>query len=358
MHPKQNNHTKMSNINSTRYNWVDWCKSIAIFLVIWGHLPMHSIAISIIYSFHMPLFFLISGYLYKPQKTAKEEFKKNFKTLFVPYLIYQLIFYPYWMVRESLVFHQSFTIYDSIIRPIIQSLASNAINGPTWFIYCLLSFKIYAYCIQKKQSLSVPLTCFSCILSILICFWLNNRSLYVTYAIHHFFTLIIFFFAGQALKHINLKYISDSLYKSIIWLSFFTIIFGTLIRTGYNSNYTTLLESVKFYILGFTGSGMILGIGFILNRINSKIIYNISIGTMVILGIHWMLIGVLNFSIEKYLHLSEDISYSTSTAFFISGTITIIMYPMILFCKKHLPILLGKGFSSNKYRKLINSPSA
>ena len=151
LHPKQNNHTKMSNINSTRYNWVDWCKSIAIFLVIWGHLPMHSIAISIIYSFHMPLFFLISGYLYKPQKTAKEEFKKNFKTLFVPYLIYQLIFYPYWMVRESLVFHQSFTIYDSIIRPIIQSLASNAINGPTWFIYCLLSFKIYAYCIQKNN---------------------------------------------------------------------------------------------------------------------------------------------------------------------------------------------------------------
>lgn len=294
----------------------------------------------------MPLFFLISGYLYKPQKTAKEEFSKEFKTLVVPYLIYQLIFYPYWIVREALVFHQSFTIYNSIIRPITQSLLSDAINGPTWFIYCLLAIKIYAYCIQKKQSLSVMLTCFSCIISIFICFMLNKESLYGTFATHNFFALQIFFFVGQGLKHINLKYISDSLYKSIVWFLLFTIAFSILIQTGYNTSYITLFELIKFYALGFTGSAMILGIGFILNQVKSKVVYTISIGTMVILGIHWMLIGVLNFSIEKYKHLSEDITYSAYTAFFISLIITIIMYPIILFCQKRLPILLGKNFSS------------
>jgi hypothetical protein len=110
---------------------------------------------------------------------------------------------------------------------------------------------------------------------------------------------------------------------------------------GYTSNYTTLPEIVNFHLLGFTGSCMILGIGFILNQITSTINYNVSIGTMVILGIHWMFIGVFNFAIEKYLHI-DNITYSTFIAFIISLLITAINYPLIIFCKKHIPLLLGK----------------
>jgi acyltransferase len=61
----------MTSAKSVRYNWIDWSKSIAIFLVIWGHVPMQSETHTIIYSFHMPLFFLISGYLYNPKGTIK-----------------------------------------------------------------------------------------------------------------------------------------------------------------------------------------------------------------------------------------------------------------------------------------------
>lgn len=110
---------------------------------------------------------------------------------------------------------------------------------------------------------------------------------------------------------------------------------------GYTSNYTTLPEIVNFHLLRFTGSCMILGIGFILNQITSTINYNVSIGTMVILGIHWMFIGVFNFAIEKYLHI-DNITYSTFIAFIISLLITAINYPLIIFCKKHIPLLLGK----------------
>ena len=67
----------MTSAKSVRYNWIDWSKSIAIFLVIWGHVPMQSETHTIIYSFHMPLFFLISGYLYNPKGTIKEELYKD-----------------------------------------------------------------------------------------------------------------------------------------------------------------------------------------------------------------------------------------------------------------------------------------
>ena len=123
----------MTSAKSVRYNWIDWSKSIAIFLVIWGHVPMQSETHTIIYSFHMPLFFLISGYLYNPKGTIKEELYKDLKTLLLPYLIYQFIFYPYWFVRELIVPHQVINIHNSIIQPLIQSLSSDPINGPTWF---------------------------------------------------------------------------------------------------------------------------------------------------------------------------------------------------------------------------------
>ena len=331
----------MTSAKSVRYNWIDWGKSIAIFLVIWGHVPMQSETHTIIYSFHMPLFFLISGYLYNPKGTIKEELYKDLKTLLLPYLIYQFIFYPYWFVRELIVPHQVINIHNSIIQPLIQSLSSDPINGPTWFIYCLFMIKIYSYTIQKKQSIYWLTAGISSLVSILICYWLNQHSIYGTYATHSFFALQIFFFTGQALKRTKIKNIANSLHQSIIWLILSIVSFATFFSMGYTSNYTTLPEIVNFHLLRFTGSCMILGIGFILNQITSTINYNVSIGTMVILGIHWMFIGVFNFAIEKYLHI-DNITYSTFIAFIISLLITAINYPLIIFCKKHIPLLLGK----------------
>lgn len=50
-----------------RENWIDWAKSIGIMLVIMGHYGMgDKIYGTFIYAFHMPLFFIVSGYLFAP----------------------------------------------------------------------------------------------------------------------------------------------------------------------------------------------------------------------------------------------------------------------------------------------------
>lgn len=50
-----------------RENWIDWAKSIGIMLVIMGHYGMgDKIYGTFIYAFHMPLFFIVSGYLFTP----------------------------------------------------------------------------------------------------------------------------------------------------------------------------------------------------------------------------------------------------------------------------------------------------
>lgn len=69
--------------SSDRIRWIDIAKGVAILSVILGHTfmfgnPVHAF----VYSFHIPLFFIVSGYLAKPKKV---DIKKLSKRLLCPY---------------------------------------------------------------------------------------------------------------------------------------------------------------------------------------------------------------------------------------------------------------------------------
>ena len=53
--------------SNQRLHWLDYSKTIGMFLVVWGHTfkDNSQIVKDVIYSFHMPLFFFISGFLHK-----------------------------------------------------------------------------------------------------------------------------------------------------------------------------------------------------------------------------------------------------------------------------------------------------
>ena len=70
----------------TKVNWVDSLKGFAIILVVLGHIS--SPLSSLIYSFHMPLFFIVSGFFLNPTNELKSEIIKSFKRLFKPFFIY------------------------------------------------------------------------------------------------------------------------------------------------------------------------------------------------------------------------------------------------------------------------------
>jgi fucose 4-O-acetylase-like acetyltransferase len=50
-----------------RHEWVDAARGIGIIAVVIGHVWTRGVAHNITYSFHMPLFFLLSGYLFRPK---------------------------------------------------------------------------------------------------------------------------------------------------------------------------------------------------------------------------------------------------------------------------------------------------
>lgn len=71
---------------SKRIEWIDITKGLAIILVVIGHtVPIDSKIYNIIFSFHMPLFFIISGYLFK-DRDPHDLLKRNFKRMIIPYI--------------------------------------------------------------------------------------------------------------------------------------------------------------------------------------------------------------------------------------------------------------------------------
>ena len=67
-----------------RLEYLDIAKGIGILLVVWAHAkgPFQSH----IYQFHMPFFFLISGYLYSSKKNFLEYLKGKICSLYIPFV--------------------------------------------------------------------------------------------------------------------------------------------------------------------------------------------------------------------------------------------------------------------------------
>lgn len=86
-----------------RVSWIDICRGVAILLVLYGHLFNTDNQRYLIYAFHMPLFFFISGLVFKPpsQKSIIEISKKYSKQLLIPYVIFALLTYLFAFVSHT-----------------------------------------------------------------------------------------------------------------------------------------------------------------------------------------------------------------------------------------------------------------
>lgn len=86
-----------------RIRWADVAKGIGILLVVLGHVNVTPFIGKVwIYSYHMPLFFFLSGYFARPGKiSVRRSITKSAKHLLLPYLLFSIVFLAadYFMVR-------------------------------------------------------------------------------------------------------------------------------------------------------------------------------------------------------------------------------------------------------------------
>ena len=67
-------------MNRERIQWIDWMKVIGMYFIIAGHLFPKGY--TYIYIFNVPIFFIISGFLYKYENSNIYFFKKIYLNFF------------------------------------------------------------------------------------------------------------------------------------------------------------------------------------------------------------------------------------------------------------------------------------
>ncbi|OYW16811.1 MAG: hypothetical protein B7Z52_07870, partial [Burkholderiales bacterium 12-64-5] len=100
------NPESVSETRAERFTHVDTMKAIGIVLVVVGHSPgLNPFIKHVIYSFHMPLFFFISGLLLTEIKLAlpyRAYFSALWKGLVLPYLFFFVVSYLYWLPTHDM----------------------------------------------------------------------------------------------------------------------------------------------------------------------------------------------------------------------------------------------------------------
>lgn len=154
-------------MSSNRLDAIDVAKGIGIILVVFAHINYTKDLLVLIYSFHMPLFFFISGMLFKKDKypSFPAFFKRRFKTLLIPYAIYAIASVAILYASEHAyaplhLFDVSAGEYAGYLWQIIVSNWSGThINAPLWFIPCLLLVETMYFFVSKLGRPKAAIAC-------------------------------------------------------------------------------------------------------------------------------------------------------------------------------------------------------
>lgn len=145
-----------------RISWADNAKAIGIILIVFGHTEGVAPAFKeLIYSFHVPLFFFLSGLLLKDKYLA-DTFRsftlRNIKSLIIPYASFWVISYLLWLLidflRNKSGQYSGLSPFDPFIGlffGVDGADHTSYVNGPLWFFTCLFCTTTLFFCISKVR---------------------------------------------------------------------------------------------------------------------------------------------------------------------------------------------------------------
>lgn len=214
---------EMGSLNK-RIDYFDIAKGIGIILMIVGHMGWNAKSIYIdnfIYAFHMPMFFIISGFFFKP-KSNKECLKKILKKLITPYIVTCIIIIVY-KVFEEIFYGNYNNIYNVIkqwgIASILGSGKRQIFNftttiGAIWF---LLAISFSTYFLNKVYNKKYSY------IYVLLIFYIGYKTsqfVWLPFSIQSGMTGLLFMYIGCLMK----KY---DIFNKKIDVLFWLFIIGT-----------------------------------------------------------------------------------------------------------------------------------
>jgi len=333
-----------------RIIWIDWAKALAVCCVVFCHLPQSQdwFYYRYLQADIIVIFFFISGYLKKDHGSDKANWQKYWHSLILPYLFYNAIVYPYWLVKFYMLNGGMPDLFQAM-RPIFGALLfehentfCEPLNGPLWYLPAILFMHITIDLCRKNRYLHQIMIAL-CVLSII--FYAANKYYYFAPNLTPMGLMrnIPYYYIGyafgqrQLFRDTNLR---RDLIGCIACLCLSILFFQWHLQAYRDGEH--ILHIALFYP---SNIGFLFGVFYgckLLNGCKSQVIINLSIGTLVIIGLHTIPITITNFAFKKLLNINDTICYHWYEALPVVFVIVCILYPIITTAKSHFPILLGR----------------
>lgn len=312
--------------NNKRLYYLDSARGFALLSVIIGHIYQPNNAlITWIYSFHVPLFFIISGILLYYKDTVNKSFlgliSSRIKSILIPYLMFCLV-----NIIFEIILNPSLT---TIKWTILQTITFFGI-GATWFLPALFISEIIFILINKYINSKFIKFVITSILITIPCIFKSNNII-----------LTVMFRSLTSLGFISIGYyIFPYINKvDLSWVNILCIFITSILLSGINGNvdlYSLKYNNPIIYLLcGVIGSVLILFTLKKFNNFNSKYLTYFGLNSIVIMATHQNIIKVCQIVSNNNL---KDILGGTLLLI----TIIILEIPLVYIVNKYLPFMLGR----------------
>ena len=293
---------------------IDIVKGIGIILMVIGHSGCSKWLHDFIYAFHMPLFFICSGYFYKPISTGEGQLtfcKKRINGLYVPYVKWSILFLLLHNVFYKLnIYSDSYgymgstsSLYDFMdvvvrLKDILLSMEGHEdLLGGFWFLRVLLfaslGYSVIDLLLNKWKNRNLKNAIVFCALFGLTIFaWYTSMHVWVFDSLFLIMYGCLFFVVGYLYKSYSLTLCLNKSWVNLICL-LLVFIGSVLIPTE------MICVPVKwilpYMIVASAGSLLMFNAARFLSRYKfSSVLVYVGRHTMLILALHFLSFKIIN----------------------------------------------------------------
>ena len=332
-------------MNTSRDLWVDYAKAIGIILVVYGHvarglynasIPMgestYKLIDSFIYSFHMPLFFFLSGlYFVKSlsNRSTKTFLLSKVDTIVYPYLLWSLI---QGCIEATLSSQTNGSVtYSEVFAMLWQPRAQ------FWFLYALAL--IFIFTLVLYRFLNLTKTHILLFISIIL-FLFKGYLPFIIYT-NFIFSYFIYFALGMFLQHYNSK---KKLDKKLMIFTITLMFLLTQYLTLFHFELIINIKIIADLITATSAIGFVIVLSKSITKYNLTFLQNIGKFSMAIYLLHILTGSSIRIILQKAFHIN---SFSLHL---IIGVLAGILLPMlVVYISKKIKLPFIDKYPISKY---------
>lgn len=359
------NPESVSELRAGRLTHVDTMKAIGMVLVVVGHSPgLEPFIKHAIYSFHMPLFFFISGLLLTEAKLALPYgayFSALWKGLVLPYLFFFAVSYLYWLPTHEMAGSAGKYVGMSWQEPLMGVLIGNGdalfVNVVLWFFTCLFTTSLIFFAARKYFSAAFLLVALNGLGVVFVL--LYDRSWpRLPWGLDNAVVAIAFYSAGHFFRGYQ-KATSDRVSRTgariLAFLMLAAVAFVANLNGSVDLNTLHFGSHRSLYFLG-AYLGIFALFYFSIGLPATRVFQWLSQNTIIIFPIHLLMFSVFTGIAVVAFGFPRDFKESSFiwTLLFPSAAL-LASYPASVFIRRFFPFVIGKGRTKHALPQDIQS---